>query len=304
MTVETTKAWPGSERTASLLRFGLVLTVHVVVLAALLSWSWSPAPIEVSILSLEDLGGEMPVSEEASTQQSVLSDVAATPTPEVSAPAAVSPTSEAVQSQPSEQPEQAQQIDISLAQSVVSELVSRAVPEPEPAPKQRYEPPVNAIPAPQAANTAQRSTPDPVAPTPASAVVRTVTGKGAAVASASPSRQVNAGTAGNVSGSTQSGAAPEAPLTAVRFDADYLHNPAPAYPSQSRRLKEEGTVLLLVRVSAEGTPVSVELRQSSGFERLDEAGVQAVRQWRFVPAKRGNESVAASVLVPIQFKRQ
>ena len=93
-------------------------------------------------------------------------------------------------------------------------------------------------------------------------------------------------------------------LTAARFDADYLHNPAPAYPSQSRRLKEEGTVLLLVRVSAEGAPLSVEIRTSSGFERLDEAGLQAVRQWRFVPAKRGNDNVAASVLVPIQFKRQ
>ena len=93
-------------------------------------------------------------------------------------------------------------------------------------------------------------------------------------------------------------------VTAARFDADYLHNPAPQYPSQSRRLKEEGTVLLLVQVSAEGSPVSIQIRQSSGFERLDEAGLQAVRQWRFVPAKRGNEAIASSVIVPIQFKRQ
>jgi protein TonB len=109
---------------------------------------------------------------------------------------------------------------------------------------------------------------------------------------------------GNASGSAQPGAGTEPALTAARFDADYLHNPAPAYPAQSRRLKEEGTVLLLVRVSAEGTPLSVEIRNSSGFERLDEAGLQAVRQWRFVPAKRGSENVTASVLVPIQFKRQ
>jgi protein TonB len=109
---------------------------------------------------------------------------------------------------------------------------------------------------------------------------------------------------GNASGSAQPGAGTEPALTAARFDADYLHNPAPAYPAQSRRLKEEGTVLLLVRVSVEGAPLSVEIRNSSGFERLDEAGLQAVRQWRFVPAKRGSENVAASVLVPIQFKRQ
>jgi protein TonB len=109
---------------------------------------------------------------------------------------------------------------------------------------------------------------------------------------------------GHASGSAQPGTGTESALTAARFDADYLHNPAPAYPAQSRRLKEEGTVLLLVRVSVEGTPLSVEIRNSSGFERLDEAGLQAVRQWRFVPAKRGSENVAASVLVPIQFKRQ
>jgi protein TonB len=114
----------------------------------------------------------------------------------------------------------------------------------------------------------------------------------------------NTGLTGNASGSAQPGAGTEPALTAARFDADYLHNPAPAYPAQSRRLKEEGTVLLLVRVSVEGTPLSVEVRNSSGFERLDEAGLQAVRQWRFVPAKRGGENVAASVLVPIQFKRQ
>ena len=63
-------------------------------------------------------------------------------------------------------------------------------------------------------------------------------------------------------------------------------------------------MLLLVQVSAEGSPVNIQIRQSSGFERLDEAGLQAVRQWRFVPAKRGNETVASSVIVPIQFKRQ
>jgi protein TonB len=130
------------------------------------------------------------------------------------------------------------------------------------------------------------------------------TPNGGAAATANLASTGKTGLAGQASGSAQSGAGSEPALTAARFDADYLHNPAPAYPSQSRRLKEEGTVLLLVRVSDQGTPISVEIRTSSGFERLDEAGLQAVRQWRFVPAKRGSENVAASVLVPIQFKRQ
>ena len=99
-------------------------------------------------------------------------------------------------------------------------------------------------------------------------------------------------------------AAPVAPLpvTAARFDADYLQNPPPVYPALSRRLREEGKVLLLVRVSAQGHAESVQVRQSSGFERLDDAAMAAVRQWRFVPARRGDEAIAASVVVPIVFR--
>lgn len=100
--------------------------------------------------------------------------------------------------------------------------------------------------------------------------------------------------------------APPAPpppvLTAARFDASYLQNPRPAYPPVSRRLGEEGKVLLRVRVSAEGRPAAVDLEKSSNFERLDMAARQAVGQWRFVPAKRGDEAVEATVIVPIVFR--
>ncbi|OGT20675.1 MAG: hypothetical protein A2V90_05120 [Gammaproteobacteria bacterium RBG_16_57_12] len=98
--------------------------------------------------------------------------------------------------------------------------------------------------------------------------------------------------------------APSAPVTVTeaRFDADYLQNPAPAYPAMSRRLREEGQVLLLVQVSEKGAAEQVEIKQRSGFSRLDEAALKAVRQWRFVPARRGDEAVAASVVVPIVFR--
>lgn len=91
-------------------------------------------------------------------------------------------------------------------------------------------------------------------------------------------------------------------LTEARFDADYLQNPAPAYPPMSRRLREEGRVLLLVRVSETGAAQQVEIKQRSGYARLDEAALKAVRQWHFVPARRGDEAVAASVVVPIVFR--
>ena len=90
-------------------------------------------------------------------------------------------------------------------------------------------------------------------------------------------------------------------VTAPRFDAEYLHNPKPAYPVSSRRRGEEGRVLLRVHVNAEGRAAKVEVQESSGHERLDESALAAVSRWRFVPARRGSEPVAAWVRVPIVF---
>ena len=92
------------------------------------------------------------------------------------------------------------------------------------------------------------------------------------------------------------------PLTEASFDAAYLNNPAPAYPLLSRRNGEAGKVLLLVQVSKQGAATQVEIKQSCGFARLDEAALEAVRKWRFVPARRGEEAIAASVVVPLTFK--
>lgn len=95
--------------------------------------------------------------------------------------------------------------------------------------------------------------------------------------------------------------APTAPIVAARFDAAYLQNPKPVYPAMSRRLGEEGRVVLKVKVSSQGLPLSIEIRQSSNFTRLDEAARSAVEHWRFVPAKQGNETIEAWVLVPLLF---
>jgi protein TonB len=91
------------------------------------------------------------------------------------------------------------------------------------------------------------------------------------------------------------------PVVAPRFDAAYLSNPAPAYPSIARRMGEQGRVILRVVVTADGRAERVEVRTSSGSERLDRAALEAVTRWRFVPARRGEEAVSASVLVPINF---
>ncbi|MBZ0094867.1 MAG: energy transducer TonB, partial [Sulfuricella sp.] len=95
--------------------------------------------------------------------------------------------------------------------------------------------------------------------------------------------------------------APAPAFVAARFDADYLDNPKPLYPHASRRLGEEGKVVLRVFVSAEGEAKRVEVKHSSGFQRLDQAAEEAVARWRFVPAKRGEQAVTAWVVVPIVF---
>ena len=83
--------------------------------------------------------------------------------------------------------------------------------------------------------------------------------------------------------------------------ADYLHNPPPDYPRMSKRLGEQGKVVLKVLIGTDGTPQKVELVTSSGFERLDKSAMDAAMRWRYVPGKRGGVPEAMWYQVPIQF---
>lgn len=95
-----------------------------------------------------------------------------------------------------------------------------------------------------------------------------------------------------------------APIVPPHFNANYLHNPAPPYPPLARRMGEQGRVVLRVLVRADGQADRVELRASSGSPRLDESALETVRRWKFVPARQGEQPVAAWVLVPISFTLQ
>lgn len=91
------------------------------------------------------------------------------------------------------------------------------------------------------------------------------------------------------------------PVTEARFDAGYLQNPAPTYPPLSKRMGEQGKVLLRAHVLPNGTADGVEIKRSSGSPRLDNAALEAVRKWRFVPAKQGGQAIGAWVQIPINF---
>jgi protein TonB len=69
----------------------------------------------------------------------------------------------------------------------------------------------------------------------------------------------------------------------------------------SRRLREVGTVQFRVRVSATGLPLEIQMAKSSGYARLDEAGLTALRKCKFQPASRSGQALEAWVLVPIEF---
>jgi len=84
-------------------------------------------------------------------------------------------------------------------------------------------------------------------------------------------------------------------------DAAYLNNPKPAYPVLSKRLGEQGKVVVRVLIGVDGTAQQAEIRTSSGYDRLDQAALTTVLKWRYVPGKRGGVPEAMWFNVPINF---
>ncbi|CAN1500249.1 TonB Periplasmic protein TonB, links inner and outer membranes [Burkholderiaceae bacterium] len=102
------------------------------------------------------------------------------------------------------------------------------------------------------------------------------------------------------------GRSPPAPTGAPAFslpssEAHGLNNPAPTYPRQSRRLNEQGQVLIRVFVAADGSPQQGEVKTSSGFDRLDQEALRTVMRWRFVPGQRLGTPEAMWFNVPVNF---
>ena len=84
-------------------------------------------------------------------------------------------------------------------------------------------------------------------------------------------------------------------------DADYLNNPKPPYPALSKRLREQGKVVVRTLIGADGMAQQAEIKQSSGFERLDEAARATAMRWRYVPGRRAGVAEAMWFNVPFTF---
>lgn len=104
-------------------------------------------------------------------------------------------------------------------------------------------------------------------------------------------------------------AAPPAPAPAapavVRVSASalqYLVQPPVEVPRMSRRLGESGTVLVRVVVDMNGAPRVVALHKSSGFARLDEQAVGAMRAARFKPCSRDGVAFECEAIAGIAYE--
>ena len=84
----------------------------------------------------------------------------------------------------------------------------------------------------------------------------------------------------------------------------YAENPKPTYPQEAREKGHQGEVVLRVEVLINGQVGQIEIKKSSGYELLDHSALTTVKQWRFIPAKKGEASIPLWVNIPIKFQLQ
>jgi len=81
----------------------------------------------------------------------------------------------------------------------------------------------------------------------------------------------------------------------------YGENMPPPYPEIARRRGYEGVVLIAAEILPDGHVGEVKIKKSSGYSVLDQSALDAVKPWKFEPAKKGGQPVTMWVEVPIKF---
>ena len=80
-----------------------------------------------------------------------------------------------------------------------------------------------------------------------------------------------------------------------------MNNPRPTYPAVSRRLNEQGQVVVRVYVGTDGVAQQGDIKTSSGYDRLDQEALRTVMRWRFVAGQRLGVPEAMWFNVPVNF---
>jgi protein TonB len=85
-------------------------------------------------------------------------------------------------------------------------------------------------------------------------------------------------------------------------DVALTTRPRPVYPAQALRTREQGTVLVLAHVDANGQVSDARVVRRSGSSTLDRAAPNEVRRWKFSPALHDGQPIVASVEVPVSYR--
>ncbi|QYF95527.1 energy transducer TonB [Massilia sp. PAMC28688] len=88
----------------------------------------------------------------------------------------------------------------------------------------------------------------------------------------------------------------------ITSGVEYVREPQPVYPQMSRRMGEQGRVMLRILINEKGRPEQALVHSSSGSPRLDEAGRQAALRAQFKPHMEDGRAVAVYVIVPVNFQ--
>jgi protein TonB len=113
---------------------------------------------------------------------------------------------------------------------------------------------------------------------------------------------VGAGSGGGKAGNAGSGPSGDGQYVPADYSSAALRNPPTYYPPMAVQRGLQGTVKLRIQVLADGRAAEIQIKESSGHEVLDRAALEQVREWRFLPARRGDQAITSWVVVPIKFR--
>lgn len=287
-------------------RFGLALTGSLILHAGL--WWWQPVQppqLEVADRSMLQVSLLQPARSVAAPAE-LLPSLAEMP-PVESEPPSNRPAESVVPEIVTEKPDTAPATPASVEPSPVEPKPAEPEPaEPEPAepakpvtePKSTELDPVE--PDPVEPEPAEPATADPQPPAPAVAEPRPAEPRPAEAFARTEPEASNASPTPSAE-STESAAAAEG-TSADMVPARVLDNPHPTYPRLARRRGLEGRVVLEVEVLPDGHPGRIEVVNGSGHAVLDQAALEALRNWRFEPAREGGRAISATLQVPVSFQ--
>ena len=187
-----------------------------------------------------------------------------------------------------QQPQSKLELPLSAPPSTVEPVKSQ--PQPVTAPKEKPKPKPKIKPREQTTTTSNKP------------VVEQTTPVDSLPADNTPGTEIAGTTEKDTGATTGNIVSGDEKIVPADYNSAGLHNPPTYYPRMAVDRGYQGTVKLRVQVLANGKPAEIQITESSGFEILDQAAVEQVKDWRFLPARRGDQAITSWVMVPIKFR--